>query len=196
MRRLLILAFVGLCSITADGFAQAPNAQQQIKAATSPAPEDRRAEATVLGYNENGEMVMLRKGANDLVCLADDPSDERLHVVCYQRDLEPFMKRGRELAAEGKNRAESRAQRKAEIEAGTLPIPDQPSVLYSLTGELNTYDPATGTVDGAAPLYVVYIPYATPESTGLSTSAPGPGAPWVMDPGEPWAHIMVVPPRQ
>ncbi|GAB5518495.1 MAG: hypothetical protein RhofKO_07460 [Rhodothermales bacterium] len=172
------------------------NMEQQIAAATAPAPEDRREGATVLGYNVDGELVTLREGTNDLLCLADNPSDERLHVVCYQRDLEPFMKRGRELSAEGKNRAESRAQRKAEIEAGTLTIPEQPSALYSLTGELNTYDATTGAIDGASPLYVVYIPYATPETTGLSTSAPGPGAPWIMDAGEPWAHIMIVPPRQ
>jgi len=196
MRSLLLVALVGCWGTTASGLAQVPDVDAQVNAATAPAPEDRRDGATVLGYNSLGELVTLREGTNDLLCLADDPSDERLHVVCYQRDLEPFMKRGRELAAEGKNRAESRAQRKAEIEAGTLPIPDQPSALYSLTGELSTYDPATGAIDGAAPLYVVYIPYATPESTGLSTSAPGPGAPWLMDPGEPWAHIMVVSPRQ
>ncbi|MBI1895963.1 MAG: hypothetical protein HYS04_05420, partial [Acidobacteria bacterium] len=42
----------------------------QIASAVLAAPKDRRAAATVLGYNEKGEVVTLRKGSNDLVCLA------------------------------------------------------------------------------------------------------------------------------
>ena len=45
---------------------------------------------------------------------------------------------------------------------------------------------------GARPLYVVYIPFATAESTGLSAT-PAPGTPWIMFPGTPKAHIMFVP---
>jgi hypothetical protein len=41
---------------------------------------------------------------------------------------------------------------------------------------------------------VVYVPYATPESTGLSTT-PG-TAPWLMYPGTPGAHIMISPPKK
>ena len=36
---------------------------------------------------------------------------------------------------------------------------------------------------------------ATPESTGLSTSPGAPGAPWLMYPGTPGAHIMINPPK-
>jgi len=46
------------------------------------------------------------------------------------------------------------------------------------------------------PLYVIYIPYATVESTGLATSPVSEGAPWLMDAGKPWAHIMVGTGRQ
>jgi hypothetical protein len=41
-------------------------------------------------------------------------------------------------------------------------------------------------------LYVVYIPGATPESTGLPAT-PGPNSPWLMFPGTPKAHIMFIP---
>jgi hypothetical protein len=39
---------------------------------------------------------------------------------------------------------------------------------------------------------VVYIPFATPGSTGLSATSVA-GAPWIMYPGTPKAHIMFTP---
>ena len=42
--------------------------------------------------------------------------------------------------------------------------------------------------------WVIYTPYATPESTGLSTKMTE-NAPWLMDEGTAGAHIMITPPR-
>jgi hypothetical protein len=39
---------------------------------------------------------------------------------------------------------------------------------------------------------VVYIPFATPETTGIP-AVPAPNQPWLMFPGTPKAHIMFVP---
>lgn len=64
--------------------------------------------------------------------------------------------------------------------------------LYSLTAESGAPDPATGVVAGARPLYVVYIPFATPQTTGR-TAKPVEDGPWIMFPGTPKAHIMFVP---
>jgi hypothetical protein len=47
-------------------------------------------------------------------------------------------------------------------------------------------------VPGARALAVIYISGATTASTGLS-SRPIEGAPWIMFPGTPKAHIMLVP---
>ena len=41
--------------------------------------------------------------------------------------------------------------------------------------------------------WVIYMPFATPDSTGLSLT-PMPGGPWLMYPGK-HAHIMINPPR-
>jgi len=41
--------------------------------------------------------------------------------------------------------------------------------------------------------YVIYIPFATPESTGLPLSPEIPGGPWIMDSGTHRAHIMLNP---
>lgn len=190
---LCLLALTLALAYYAD--AQSLTDQQQIDAATSAAPEGLRADATVLGYADDGEVVPLREGDGQLVCLADAPGDDRFHVACYHTSLEPFMARGRELKAQGHDGGARDSIRQAEIEAGTLPVPEQAAALYSLTGPAGSYDAATGEVTGAHPLYVVYLPYATAESTGLPPSAPS-GQPWLMEPGTPWAHVMVVPPRE
>ena len=188
---LLILVFFA----GAAGAGEPPPAAEQIAGAVTPAPEGMRDAATVLGYSAAGELVTLRRGEGDLICLADDPEDERFHAACYYKALDPFMARGRELRAAGKERSEILETREAEIAGGKLEMPPGPTALYSLTGPAGSFDPATGTVSGANRTYVVYIPYATAESTGLSPQA-AVGAPWIMSPGKPWAHIMLVQPAE
>ena len=173
----------------------AADVQQQIAGAVAPAPEAMRAGATVLGYSDSGDLVTLRQGEGDLICLADNPKDERFHAACYFKTLEPFMARGRELRAQGKERAEVLETREAELRSGKLEMPSGPSALYSMTGPAGSFDPATGIASGVNRTWVVYIPYATAESTGLSPQ-PATGTPWIMSPGKPWAHIMLVQPAE
>ncbi len=78
-------------------WAQIPTTEIQIKTALLAAPEDKREGALVYGYDAKGEFVILRKGSNELVCLADNPKQNGLSVSCYHKDLDPFMARGREL---------------------------------------------------------------------------------------------------
>jgi hypothetical protein len=166
----------------------------QIAAAVTAAPADLRAGAAVRGSTAAGDLVLLRAGSNELVCLADQPGDGRFQVACYHRDLEPYMRRGRELRAQGVSGPDSFEVRHAEIDAGTLAMPRQPTMVYNLGGDEEMHDAATGAVDEAAGRRVdaVYTPYATEASTGLSSSPPAPGAPWIMRPGTPTAHIMIV----
>lgn len=172
----------------------APSPEMQIAGAVLAAPEDRRGGAMVLGFDASGKMVTLRPGTNDMVCLADNPAIEGFNVACYHKDLEPFMARGRELAAQGVSDDKVRqATRFKEIEAGTLPMSKEPRTLYVMTGK--AFDAATNTVADAYLRWVIYVPFATPETTGLQTKA-APGAPWLMDPGTAGAHIMISPPRQ
>ncbi len=162
----------------------------QIAGAVLPLPEDMREGAAVLGYRgaTPGPLVELREGTNDMICLADKPGDENYHVACYHRSLEPFMARGRELRADGNERDEIMRIRAEEIENGSLAFPDHPAALYSRTGK--AYNPEIGEIEDSRGLNVVYMPYATAEETGLAT-APANGAPWLMFPGLPWAHVMI-----
>lgn len=172
--------------------ADIPPAADQIAAAIQAAPKDRRDGAMVLGYNAEGKLVRLRPGTNDLICLADDPKLAGLSVACYHKELEPFMARGRELEGEGAKGQDRHKQRWKEVDEGKVQMPRQPRMLYVMTGK--GFDAATGTISESYLRFVVYTPYATPESTGLTTKS-GP-EPWLMYPGTAGAHIMISPPKK
>lgn len=186
--------FALICLLfTLPGCAQnsTPDPDRQIAEAVSAAPEDMRENATVYGYSSQGEFTLIREGSNNLICVSDDPNREGFQSVCYHKDLEPFMTRGRALKAEGKNNLEVFDIREAEAKAGTLKMPGQPTTLHLLEGKTGHYDAASGEVKEAQYRYVVYIPWATAESTGLPIQPVVPGGPWIMDPGTHRAHIMI-----
>jgi len=164
-------------------------AAKQIQAAIAAAPAEMRDGAGVWGYNESKKLVKLREEKNDMICLASNPDGKQFHVACYHKLLEPFMARGRELRAQGVKEDQVDTVRFKEITSGKLQMPKTPSALYTLTGPPNSFDATTGKVTGAKWLYVVYIPGATEQSTGI-TEKPAPGVPWIMYPGTPKAHIM------
>jgi hypothetical protein len=149
----------------------------------------------VYGYDAKGALVVIRQGANEMVCLADDPGQEGLNVSCYHKDLEPFMQRGRDLKVEGKNFKEIFDMREEEVKSGKLSMPKNPTSLFVFTAPDDKYNRTTGEVTNGYLRYVVYIPYATPESTGLPLKPESPGMPWIMDPGTHRAHIMINPPK-
>jgi hypothetical protein len=193
MTRSLLLSLAGLVVTTVAAHAQIPSPDVQIAGAVQAAPADQRATASVIGFGADGKHTTLRKGTGILVCLADDPKAEKFSVACYHTDLEPFMARGRELAALGtKGRGPAEDVRYKEIAAGTLAMPKVPALLTIVQG--SAFDATAGTVADAYTRWVIYTPGATPESTGLPTT-PGPGAPWLMFPGTPGAHIMISPAR-
>lgn len=171
--------------------AATPDAKRQIELAVLAAPEQERDACTVLGYDADGKVVLLREGANNFICLADDPQKPGFSAACYEKGLEPFMRRGRELRTEGANAKQVWDTREAEVKSGALKIPDK-SILFVLTG---TENPTTGEIEDRYLRYVIYIPFATSESTGIPKSPAGPGGPWIMDPGTHHAHIMISPPR-
>jgi hypothetical protein len=169
-----------------------PVAERQIAAAVSPLPEPFRKGAKVLGYDETGKVVTLRAGTNDMICLADNPKNPRFHVSCYHKSLDAFMSRGRELRAKNLTEEQVDSTRAREVRAKSLVMPARPAALYQYFAARDSVDAATGAVKGAQYLYVVYTPYATYQTTGIS-EAPVPGGPWIMFPGTPFAHLMISP---
>lgn len=173
--------------------AEIPSPQVQIAGAVLAAPPELRDGAAVLGYDASGARTWVREGKNEMVCLATDPTKTAFNVACYHKDLEPFMARGRELIDQKITGAKRNELRFKEIADGKLVMPKEPRTLYVLTG--TSYDSASGKVQDSYLRWVIYVPFATPQSTGLSTKASD-GAPWLMAPGTAGAHIMINPPKK
>ena len=154
--------------------------------ATGAAPTTSRVEST--GKPAIGKpLVTLRAGKNDMICLAPDPEAKSFHSACYHKGMEPFMARGRELRLQGVKGAQVDTVRFAEVKSGKIKMPTQPAMLYQIFD--GTFDSTSTKVSGGQFLYVTYIPFATPELTGLS-GKPSDKDPWIMFPGTPKAHIM------
>lgn len=165
----------------------------QIKTAVLAAPAEKRDSCTVYGYSADKQLVLLKQGSNELICLADNPDEPDFSVACYVKDLEPFMQRGRELRKQGFKDDSLFNEREKEVKAGTLQMPKQPAALYVYSAKQVDFNAATGEVKNGYLRSVIYIPYATTVSTGLPEKPAGPGMPWIMYPGTHGAHIMINP---
>jgi|ERR1051325_1963821 hypothetical protein len=190
---LLVPALVSAQGSPAPATAAPLTEAQQIASAVLPLPKEFRDGAQVLGHKAGStKLTQLRAGSGPFTCLASDPAAKNFHVACYHKSMEPFMARGRALREQGVKGDQVDTVRFAEVKSGKIAMPKQPAALYQLTGPANSYDPVTNTAKDARPLFVVYIPGATAASTGLSAQ-PMEGGPWIMYPGTPKAHIMLVP---
>lgn len=202
MHRLSLLALMVAAPLAAQSAPAAPSPSgppssswtpaQQMAAAVLPLPETLRAGAAVYGW-QGGALVQLRPGTNAMRCLAEDPAKQNFHVACYHESLEPFMAAGRTLTARGLKREAVDSARRAQITAGQWSMPAGPTLLYEIFGPEGAYDPATKALTGAQAVNVIYMPYATAASTGLVVDGQKQYTPWLMYPGEPWAHVMLTP---
>jgi len=190
IRAASVLLLLAACGRAGSASAQMSPADQIARAVLA-APESLRADATVLGYGgeprEGDPLTVLRQGTNGIMCLADDPSNERFSVACYHESMDPFMAMGRRMSAAGEDRAAVLDARRAAIDAGEMQPPG--AALWVLTADSDV-DPAVGPGDDSRRRSVLYVPYAKAEELGLPTHPDG-SSPWLMLPGQPWAHVMI-----
>jgi hypothetical protein len=167
------------------------DSDSQIARAVLAAPESIRDDATVLGYGgearEGDSLTTLRVGSNGVICLADDPDSEGFHVACYHESLDPYMRLGRRLRAEGADRGAVMDARFAALESGEIEAPA--AALWSVTSQEDV-EPGAALPEGVRRLSVIYVPYAEGATLGLPTRPDG-DSPWLMLPGTPWAHVMI-----
>jgi len=194
MKSIFSLSILVVTCLSCQAQSNIPSKEVQIAGAILAAPEEMRAEATVMGFDEKGNFIELRSGTNELVCVADDPNKDGFSTACYHQNLVPFMTRGRELRAEGIDGQDLFDKREQESNDGLLKMPEKASTLHILTGSEFSKDSMT--VVDAYYRYVVYVPYATTASSGLPAKPRAPGEPWLMDPGTHKAHIMITPPKK
>ena len=156
------------------------NSSDPIAQAVSPLPEAMRASATVVNYDAKGNPVVLRQGTSAIVCTPDQPT-EGFAVSCYHKVLRAQRDMEAKMRAEGKDAKEITAAVQAAKDSGKLQNPPMGTMMYSRSGK---------TEAEAHVLWVMLVPGATAESTGLPTER-GQGTPWMMRAGTPGAHIMM-----
>ena len=178
MSRYLLLA---VCAILATPFAHGADdtARQLVEEALLALPDHLRENATVVKF-EGGKRIDLRTGTNELVCRADDRDAPGIAIWCYPKTHDAYARRWYQLAAQGKESAEVDSIITAEIKFGELEWPSV-AVNYNLRGP---------SLDNAVLTTVVYVPFATAESIGLSDVRDFP-RPWLMLGGTAFAHIMI-----
>ena len=142
-------------------------------------PEELRESAAVVRF-EQGEQVFLREGSNGLYCRADDPDTPGINIWCYPQAHDAYARRWYALAAEGMSADEVNEIIDQEIQSGDLEWP-MGVVNYNLRGP---------SLDNAVSTTVVYLPFATGESAGV-TETRSFFRPWLMYPGTAFAHIML-----
>jgi hypothetical protein len=176
MKIFVCIMLMGLGGIAS---AQEKSSEQQIRETLRALPEALRDDATVIGY-EDGERKTLRAGSNDIICRADDPNMKgeagAFYVNCFPKSLEAFLKRIAELGSE----PDWMDALSSEVKSGRLKMPEM-AIRYTLRGS---------SAEGALPLAAIHIPFATAESTGLSTE-PDNHRPWLMMESTVMAHIML-----
>lgn len=148
-------------------------------------PQELRAGAAVVTYDAaTGARTVLRPGTNFLEC---QPRMADGFTRCYHKMFGPRRDMEARLRAEKKSDAEVAAALAAAVKAGQLPSP--PAAMMSYRG----YDKR----DRIQNLWVISLPNRTPESVGVSAASQrdhaleGNGLPWMMEPGNPGAHVMI-----
>ena len=163
---------------------QASSIDPRIAEAVQILPDDLRAGATVVTYDETGARKVLRQGTNFIEC---QPRMADGFTRCYHKSLAPRRDLEAKLRAGKKTDEEIQQAVAAAVKAGTLPASAKGMMSY------RGYDKR----DRIKLLWVMSVPNATPEQLGVSTvsqrdaALKGHGMPWMMLPGTPGAHIMI-----
>ena len=165
--------------------AQTSAVDDRVAQAVQVLPEDLRAGATVVTYDQaTGARKVLRQGTNFIEC---QPRMDDGFTRCYNKALAPRRDLEAKLKAEKKSDKEIQEAVAAAVKAGTIKPPAPAMVSY------RGYDKR----DRIQRLWVISLPGRTPESVGVSTASQrdaaleGKGLPWMMLPGTPGAHVMI-----
>lgn len=158
--------------------------EDRVAQAVTPLPDDLKAGAAVIEYDEDGNRVTLRKGTNHVECR---PRDERGFTSCFPKNSAARRDLSARLAAEGLEGEELQAALRAAEEAGDVE-PFKPGSMFYRLYEND---------DRIQLLWVVFLPGMMADDLGMSLesqrdpSLAGMGRPWMMREGTPGAHLMI-----
>jgi len=173
--------------------------ERQIKLALSSAPAEISNKASVYILGPKG-YEKVREGTNGFSCLVgrsfEGATEASVDPMCYDaegsRTLLLVNMREEELRANGKSEAEIKADIANGYKEGRFQAPSKPGFVYMLSGENFIRDPETGK-SGAFPGHLMfYAPYMTAKDLGYE-SVSGAMMPYLSEPGEPDAMMIIVP---
>ncbi len=180
----LIIAAVTLLVVDA-AHAQIP-ADQQLATARLLLPEGARQDVDFILPSADGDVVH-ETGGGEWICRGDRPGDDRLNLSCYTRSVAPFLDRQRELISQDIRGAAMRELLDQEAKASELQLPAY-GLEISASGTLGK----GGTLpEEMSVYYLLYIPFATAASIGVSDVAPDdPTVPYLHQAGTHESHVM------
>ena len=182
--RSLFLLIPAVLGLSAGSQAQSREADAVAQAVLA-LPDTLREKATVVLF-EDGDRVVLRQGTNGLTCVADQPGDTRLSLLCYPSSIDSYMRRQRELQTEGVRGAEFAAVLGAEVRSGQLYLP-MGTMIRNISGTIN---PESGVPDSVRVWSEMFFPFANAAELGIPEFNAG-RDPWMMRSGAVGAHVMV-----
>ena len=171
---------------------QSASPSAAIASALVPLPERLRADATVVQLDAEFRPVVLRKGTNGMVCIADRPNDDRFDVRCYRDSFIPVVYRAFQL---GYQVAGEKVE--AEIKAGQLKLSNEPTAGYRCLGPISGYDASRNTVNAQIECWQsIHFPFRTAADLGVPderdvSAAEQREIPYVMSSGKYWSHVMI-----
>lgn len=175
------LAFAALL-LPASAAAQSSDysAEEQIERAVLAAPERMRAEATVIGFDEDGSSVVLKEGSNGILCWdsSGEPGQQgRFSAQCTSEANRARVEQNHRIV----NSDDPERMFEEAEENGTREVAEFGTIYWHVIGD----DPANGRLHAT-----IAVPHATGESLGVPEQ-PRPGGVWLMNAGTSGAHLMI-----
>ena len=168
---------------------------EEIALARSAAPDVVSDEATIWVLRD-GQYEVAVKGTNQNHCFVARSQPKSLEPVCYDDEAAATILHWEfeylALRLAGKSQEEMELALAEAVGSGALPMPNRPAMSYMMSSAQRLYDPESGKSAGSwKPHIMLYIPYLTEQSIGLSEAT---GFLQVARAGTPMAYLVVVVP--
>ena len=175
--------FVMFCLFAISSGTSAQTTEELVDRVLLAAPSRLRADATVIGWREDGSRVTLRSVTNGVVCWdqSDEPRKRTYASRCTSEANLPRVDQNRAWNMSGKSQAEIQAMMDEADNNGTREVSEYGSVYYSINSD---------DMDNASIHITVSVPFATSHSLDVPSDRTNAGV-WIMGAGTSGAHLMI-----
>jgi hypothetical protein len=167
--------------------------ETQIELARGAAPKQVSDKASVYVLTAKGYEKAI-SGSNGFTCLVSHEVPGTLEPECHDaegtRTVIPVRLWQEELRVQGKSEDEIKKATAAAYASKKFRAPSRPGMAYMMSPHNRVFDPDSNQVISFPPHLMFYAPYIKAEDLG---GVPGNGIPYIVNPGEPDALIIVVP---